>query len=144
MKKIIAISILASLFSAANANEFVMTNADAKSAGVQRFALDFVNSGEAVDLVARIALPDAQLAKVDYTNCGKGLPEGFSSLCSVAKGMLIVQVFSGGVKALPKGQISLGTFSVSYSDGKARKLAFAQNDVSAADASEIKSTVEMQ
>jgi hypothetical protein len=147
MKKFITIALLSSLFSMAHANEFVMTNADsAKGASGQRFALDFVNSGEAVDLVARITLPDADLAKVDYSNCGKGVPAGFTSMCSVAKGMLIVQVYgvSGVVTALPKGQVSMGTFTVSYSDGKARKLTFAQNDVSSASAAELTSKAEIQ
>jgi hypothetical protein len=147
MKKLIALSVLVSLSSFASANEFVMTNAaESKNANGQRFALDFVNSGEAVDLVARITLPDVDMAKVDYSSCGKGLPAGFTSMCSIAKGMLIVQVFSDttAVKLLPKGQVSMGTFSVTYSDGKARKFSFAQNDVSSASAAELSSKAEIQ
>jgi hypothetical protein len=142
MKKILFASILA-FAGAAQANQFLITQDEAKG-GAQRFSIDFVSNGDAVDLVARVNIADSEKAKVNYSACGKGAPEGFQAICSVAKGKLIVQLIGDGVKRLPKGQVSLGVYSVSYADAKARQLSFAENDVSAADASMISSKAEVQ
>ncbi len=143
MKMLSILSLLA-LAGAANANQFLLTQDQSKAAGTQRFSIDFISSGDAVDLVARVNIGDSEKAKVNYAGCGKGAPEGFQAVCSVAKGMLIVQLIGDGVKRLPKGQVSLGVFSVSYADAKSRELAFASNDVSGADASLIPANAEVK
>jgi hypothetical protein len=138
--KSIVLAVIGSLAaSSVLANELVLTNGAASKSAGQQFAIDFISSGQAVDLVARVNIPDAENAKVDLSNCAKSLPSGFTSVCSVAKGMVIVQVFGASEKAsvLPKGRISLGVFSVAYSDGAPRSFTFAQNDLSDAQAADV-------
>lgn len=143
MKKIIALSLI-TFASFANANQFLITQDEAKAAGSQRFSLDFISSGDAVDLVARVNIGDESKAKMNLSGCGKGAPSGFQASCSVAKGMLIVQLVGDGVKTLPKGQVSMGEFSVKYADGKSYALSFAQNDVSAANATLLDAKTDIQ
>lgn len=129
MKKLLAVSALVIACASANANQFVLTNGDVSKGGKQNFALDFVSGGDGTVLVVKVGIPDTEKAAVDLSSCGKGLPKGFNGQCNVARGELIVLVTSEVDALLPKGQISLGVFSVSYSDGKARSLAITSTEV---------------
>lgn len=130
MKKLFALSALVLAFASANANQFVMTNGDASAKGnKQNFALDFVSNGDGTTLVVKVKIPDTDKAVVDLKGCGKGLPAGFDGQCNVARGELIVLVTSEVDALLPKGQVSLGVFSVSYTDGKARQLEISSTEV---------------
>lgn len=129
MKKLFAVSALVLACASANANQFVLTNGDVSKSGKQNFALDFVSNGDGTVLVVKVGIPDTEKATVDLSNCGKGVPKGFTGQCNVARGELIVLVTSEVDALLPKGQISLGVFSVSYSDGKARSFAITSTEV---------------
>lgn len=141
MKNIFIAGLLSIACASANANNFVLTTGDSlKNSGKQSFALDFVSSGNGTTLVVKVAIPDTELAKVDLSGCGKGLPTGFNGQCAVAKGNLIMLVTHGSDALLPSGAISLGVFSVEYSDGKARKLSISSTEVASPQSEEMPST----
>ena len=130
MKKLFAVSVLVLACASASANQFILTKGEASvKGGNQSFALDFVSNGDGTTLVAKVGIPDADNAVVNLKGCGKGLPAGFMGQCNVARGELIVLVTSDTNALLPKGQVSLGVFSVNYSDGKARALAITSTEV---------------
>jgi len=141
MKKLFAVSALVLAFASASANQFVLTNgeASAKSAK-QTFALDFVSNGDGTTLVVKVGIPETEKATVDLSSCGKGLPKGFIGQCNVARGQLIMLVTSEVDALLPKGQVSLGVFSVTYSDGNARKLEITSTEVASPQAEELPSS----
>lgn len=140
MKKLFAVSALVLACASANANQFVLTNGDVSKGGKQNFALDFVSNGDGTTLVVKVGIPDTDKAKVDLSGCGKGLPKGFNGQCNVAHGQLIMLVTSEVDALLPKGQISLGIFSVSYSDSKARQLVITSTEVASPKAEELPSS----
>jgi len=140
MKKLFALSALVLACASANANQFVLTNGDVSKGGKQNFALDFVSNGDGTTLVVKVGIPDTDKATVDLSGCGKGLPKGFNGQCNVARGQLIMLVTSEVDALLPKGQISLGLFSISYSDGKARQLAITSTEVASPKAEELPSS----
>lgn len=143
MKKLVAISALVLASASASANQFVLTNSDAKGAQ-QSFALDFVSNGDGTTLVVKVGIPDTEKAVVDLSGCGKGLPKGFNGQCAVAKGNLIVLVTHETDALLPKGQVSLGIFSVRYADGKARQLSITSTEVASPKAEELPSSSSVQ
>ena len=141
MNKIIAASLIALCSASAFANQFVLTTSDAATKkGGQSFALDFVSNGDGTTLVVKVAIPDADKAAVDLSGCGRGLPKGFNGQCNVAKGNLIMVVSSDTNALLPKGTLSLGVFSVTYSDGAARKLTVSSTEVASPAAQELPSS----
>lgn len=130
MKKLFAVSALVLACASASANQFILTKGDTSAkGGNQSFALDFVSNGDGTTLVVKVGIPDTDKAVVNMKGCGKGLPAGFQGQCNVARGELIVLVTHETDALLPKGQVSLGVFSVSYSDGKARPLAITSTEV---------------
>lgn len=143
MKKLLAISALVLASASASANQFVLTNSEVKGAQ-QSFALDLVSNGDGTTLVVKVGIPDSEKAVVNLNGCGKGLPKGFNGQCAVAKGNLIVLVTSEVDALLPKGRVSLGIFSVSYADGKARQLSITSTEVASPKAEELSSTSAVQ
>ncbi len=138
MKKLFAVSALVLACASAGANQFVLTNGDASAkSSDQTFALDFVSNGDGTTLVVKVGIPDTEKAVVDLKGCGKGLPKGFDGQCNVARGELIVLVTSEVDALLPKGQVSLGVFSVKYSDGKARPLVITSMEVASPKGEEL-------
>lgn len=141
MNKIILATALVICSTSASANKFVLTTSDAVTkGGAQSFALDFASNGDGTTLVVKVAIPDADIAAVDLSGCGRGLPKGFLGQCNVAKGNLIMLVTSDTDALLPKGTISLGIFSVKYPDGMARKLTVSSTEVASPDSKELPSS----
>jgi len=95
----------------AYANEVLLTQGEAKSAG--QVALDFVNSGQATAFEFEIVVPRG--ATVDTKSCLSEIPSSHTGACRFDEknGRVIVMVYSNSNELLPEGVVPLGRINVS-------------------------------
>jgi hypothetical protein len=112
MNRLIGALVLVAASSSAFADQLVVTGEKAGRGGAI-IALDYASTGQATGFEFKIAVPGGESAKVDLSNCLKGLPKSHAGQCNFAKGMIIGMAYSDTNALLPTGVLQLGTVSFS-------------------------------